>query len=68
MHFENINNEKEYICSQSSIFCKFEIMSLVKKLKLSCDKNPMKPLKLNLNLNNLYMVSEKPVGKDYTFY
>jgi len=37
---------------------------MVKKLKLACDKNPLKPIKPTLGLNNFFMYSEKPAGKD----
>lgn len=64
VHFETSNKEKEWICSSSTDFCQFEIQTIIKKLKLACDKAPLKKLKPTLGLNNFYMYSEKPVGKD----
>jgi hypothetical protein len=52
VHFETSNKEKEWICASSNDFCQLEIHTIIKKLKLACEKYPLKKLKPTLGLNN----------------
>lgn len=44
MHFTNSMGQNEWICSTLGDTCRYQILSILKKMKLSCEKEVFKPL------------------------
>lgn len=60
--FENNTAQKEQICSTSEKFCAWEILSILKKLKLTCDKEPLKSIASTTKWPTMFMETSKPLS------
>jgi hypothetical protein len=68
LHFTTANDQDEYICSTLGDYCRYEALAMLKKLKLTCEKEAFVPLTSSLQLPNLLELPAKPISPVYPYY
>lgn len=62
IHFTNSMGQEEWICSTLGEQCRYQALSILKKMKLSCEKEKFKPLDNSLELPCLIELPSKPLS------
>jgi len=60
--FENTQGQSEYICSPEEKYCAWNALSILKKLKLTCDKEPLKAISSTTEWPTMFMESSKEIS------
>lgn len=61
-HFTNSMDQPEYICSTLGDLCRYQALSMLKKLKLTCEREVLKPVENSADLPCLLELPTKPIS------
>lgn len=65
--FNTFNDEKQQLCSNSGN-CEYEILMMIKKIKLTCDGMPLEPIKESMGIMSLVEYAKIPLSSVQPYY